>query len=60
MLNLKFQLDSRLLITQWGIYEQDRCFVEYFDFDGTTWTTLKKQQIGAMDACHKEISQNLR
>ncbi|WP_246805936.1 MULTISPECIES: hypothetical protein [unclassified Ensifer] len=60
MLTLKFRLDSRLLVAQWGLYDQNRCFMEYFDFDGTTWTTLKKQEIGTMDVCYKEISDNLR
>lgn len=57
-LNLKHQLDSRLMTTQYS--RDDRCFIEYFDFDGKNWKTLTKFDVGPTDACYREIVENLR
>jgi len=38
----------------------DRCFVEYFEFDGTNWKTLTRFDVGSTDACYRELAENLR
>jgi len=58
-LELQFQLNSRLLTTQWAATNQGKCFIEFFDFDGQRWTSLKKLEIGPTEACYREIAENL-
>jgi len=59
-LNLKFQLDSRLLVAQWADDDPGKCFVDFFSFDDGTWTELMKREVGSADACSKTVAENLR
>ncbi len=59
-LQLDYRRDSRLLSVQWADYDTDRCYAEFFDFVGDTWKALGKQEIGKLDACYREIKENLR
>lgn len=59
-LQLSFQLDSRLIAAQWANYEGGKCYVEWFDFDDGHWKPLAKVEVGGIDACYKEISENTR
>ncbi len=59
-LQLQFQLYSRLLATQWGDYDSGKCYVEWFDFDGRSWKPLTRVEAGNMDACYKDIAENVR
>jgi hypothetical protein len=58
-LQLKFQLDSRLVTTQW-FAEDAKCYVEFFNFDGRAWKSIKKIDVGPRDSCYCEIGENLR
>lgn len=55
-LQLKFSLNSRLLATQWF---GDRCYREFFEFDGQTWRTISKTDIGSQETCYRDIGENL-
>ncbi|UFS85071.1 hypothetical protein LPB79_32175 (plasmid) [Rhizobium sp. T136] len=59
-LNLKFQLDSRLLVAQWADNDPGKCFVDFFSFDDGAWTELMRREVGAADACFKSVAENLR
>lgn len=55
-LQLKFSLNSRLLAAQWF---GDKCYFEFFEYDGKNWKTLSKTDIGSQDACYRDIGENL-
>ncbi|TBD75923.1 hypothetical protein [Rhizobium ruizarguesonis] len=57
-LTLKYQLDSRLMVAQWGSYDSGECFMEYFDFANGIWSEIAKREIGPLDACYKDIEEN--
>ncbi|SCM79507.1 conserved hypothetical protein [uncultured Pleomorphomonas sp.] len=59
-LQLQFQLDSRLLTAQWANYDSGKCYVEWFDFDGGSWKVLNKFEAGNIDACYKDIAENVK
>jgi hypothetical protein len=59
-LNLEYSRDSRLVATQWLNYDVNKCFVEFFDFDGNTWKSISKTEIGDTEVCYKPIEENLR
>ncbi|MES5097868.1 hypothetical protein ABUK73_06530 [Agrobacterium sp. BA1120] len=59
-LSLQYQLDSRLLVSQWANHDADKCFVQFFDFDDGEWTELLKHEVGPTDDCFKTIAENLR
>lgn len=59
-LQLQFRLNSRLLAAQWGNYDSGRCYVEWFDFDGRSWKDLAKVEVGNLDACYKDIADNIK
>lgn len=59
-LQLSFQLDSRLLAAQWANSDGDKCYVEWFDFDGGNWKPLAKVEVGSVEACYKDVSENTR
>jgi hypothetical protein len=58
-LTLKYQLDSRLLVAQWGDYESSKCYVQFFSLDDDTWTDLLKHEVGPIDNCYKTIAENV-
>jgi hypothetical protein len=57
-LTLKYRLDSRLMVAQWGSYDAGKCFMEYLDFEDGSWRELGKREIGPLDACYNDIDQN--
>ncbi|WP_155248966.1 hypothetical protein [Rhizobium leguminosarum] len=57
-LTLKYQLDSRLMVAQWGSYDSGKCIMEYFDFANGIWSAIAKREIGPLDACYKDIEEN--
>lgn len=59
-LTLKYQLTSKLMIAQWADYDQSKCFIEHFLFDGSSWTALAKRDVGPIEACYNEITENLK
>lgn len=59
-LELRHQLDSRLLIAQWANYDGGKCYIEFFDFDGASWNVLKKIEVGVTEACYNDIEKNLK
>ncbi|KQS78826.1 hypothetical protein ASG25_09325 [Rhizobium sp. Leaf384] len=59
-LDLRFQLDSRLLAAQWLDYEAGRCFTEFFDYDRSKWKLLRKVDIGPVEVCYRAIDENLK
>lgn len=59
-LELKYEVSSRLLISQWGDYGANKCFVQFFGFDDGDWTELLKREIGSLDACSKNVAENIR
>lgn len=59
-LDLKFQLDSRLLAAQWLDHEAGRCFTEFFDYDRSKWILLRKVDVGPTEACYRTIGENLQ
>ncbi|PKA43196.1 hypothetical protein CWR43_14205 [Rhizobium sullae] len=58
-LTLKYQLDSRLLVAQWGDYDASKCYIQFFSFDDGAWTDLLKHEVGPMDNCYKTIAENV-
>ncbi len=58
-LNLKYQLDSRLLVAQWAEYDPSKCHVEFLSFDDGEWISLLKHDVGTSDRCNKTIAENL-
>ena len=58
-LSLKYQLTSKLMIAQWADYDQSKCFIEHFQFDGSSWTAMAKRDVGPVEACYNEIEENL-
>lgn len=59
-LTLKYQLTSKLMIAQWADYDQSRCFIEHFRFDGSSWTALAKRDVGPIEACYNDVTENLK
>jgi len=59
-LSLMFRRDSRLIAAQWADTERDKCVIEFFDFKGRAWKPLNRYDVGAVDACYREIGQNLQ
>ena len=59
-LELKYEVASRLMISQWGDYGANKCFVQFFSFDDGDWTELLKREIGTLDACLKTVAENIR
>jgi hypothetical protein len=59
-LALKYKLDSRLMIAQWGSYESGKCYMEYFDFTDGGWREISKREVGPLDDCYREIDENTR
>ncbi|TAY13754.1 MULTISPECIES: hypothetical protein [Rhizobium] len=57
-LTLKYQLDSRLMVAQWGSYDSGKCIMEYFDFANGIWSAIARREIGPLDACYKDIEEN--
>jgi|AraplaMF_Col_mMF_1032025.scaffolds.fasta_scaffold01330_10 hypothetical protein len=57
-LTLKYKLDSRLMVAQWGSYDSGKCYMEYFDFVKGSWSELGKREIGPLDSCYNDIEQN--
>ncbi|MGH6804866.1 MAG: tetratricopeptide repeat protein [Methyloceanibacter sp.] len=51
MLELKFRVDSRLLIARWASYDKDECLVEFFEWDGSQATVIGKKTLGKKEAC---------
>ncbi|MGF9566651.1 hypothetical protein AAIH70_24370 [Neorhizobium sp. BT27B] len=58
-LELKYEVGSRLMISQWGDYGANKCFVQFFSFDDGDWTELLKREVGALDACSKTVTENI-
>jgi len=58
-LALKYRLSSRLLTAQWASYDDDKCYVERFEFSGSDWKSLSKDAVGNLEACYKPIEDNL-
>ncbi|MCM2452218.1 hypothetical protein [Agrobacterium vitis] len=59
-LKLKYELKSKLLISQWGDYDTNKCFVQFFSFDDGSWTELIKHEVGTLDACAREVGANIK
>ncbi|MDM9624548.1 hypothetical protein QTL95_01480 [Rhizobium sp. S152] len=57
-LTLRYRLDSRLMVAQWGSYDSGKCYMEYFDFANGAWSELGKREIGPLDSCYNDIEQN--
>jgi hypothetical protein len=57
-LTLKYQLDSRLMVAQWGSYDSGKCIMEYFDFANGIWSAIARREIGPLDACYKDFEEN--
>jgi hypothetical protein len=58
-LALKYRLSSRLLTAQWASHDDDKCYVERFEFTGADWKPLFKDAVGNLEACYKPIEENL-
>jgi hypothetical protein len=54
-LQVMFRANSRLLISQWGDYDTDSCFREYFEWVGSTFHALGKEKIGVREICFNDI-----
>ncbi len=59
-LTLKYQLDSKLLISQWADIDTNKCYIQFFSFDDGEWTELLKREVGSLNACNREIAENVR
>ncbi|TAZ43704.1 hypothetical protein [Rhizobium ruizarguesonis] len=59
-LDLKYDVGSRLMISQWGDYDANKCFVQFYSFDDGDWTELLKREVGTLDACLKTVAENIR
>lgn len=57
-LTLKYKLDSRLMVAQWGSCDSGKCYMEYFDLAEGAWGGLGKREIGPLDSCYNDIEQN--
>ncbi|PZM08080.1 hypothetical protein [Rhizobium tubonense] len=57
-LTLKYHIDSRLMVAQWGSYDSGKCFMEYFDFAQGIWSEVGKREVGPLDACYNDIEEN--
>jgi hypothetical protein len=57
-LTLKYHIDSRLMVAQWGSYDSGKCLMEYFDFSRGIWSEVGKREIGPLEACSKDIEGN--
>ena len=58
-LSLKFHKNSRLIAAQWAHYEQQSCYVELFDFRGSSWKLLNTVRVGELEACYEDIDRHL-
>lgn len=58
-LSLKFRSNSRLIAAQWADYNQQSCYMELFDFRKNSWKLLSTVRVGDLEACYKDIDQNL-
>ncbi len=59
-LELKYEVGSRLMTSQWGDYSGNKCFVQFFSFDDGEWTELLKREVGTLDACMKTVADNIK
>lgn len=59
-LSLRYQVDSRLLTSQWADDDSGKCFIQFFDFNDGEWTELLKHEVGSTDDCFKTIAENVR
>lgn len=54
-LDLEYQLDSRLVTTQWQDYSANKCIIEFFDLDRNTWKPVGKPYVGDIEVCHRRM-----
>ncbi|MBD9628118.1 hypothetical protein IB279_34775 [Ensifer sp. ENS06] len=59
-LDLKYQIDSRLLVAQWARGAASKCHMQFLTMDEGEWTSLLEHDVGPTEACYNSIAQNLR
>ncbi len=59
-LDLKYQIDSRLLVTQSARGAASKCQMQFFTMDDGEWISLLEHDIGPTESCYNSIAQNLR
>ncbi|MDK1480971.1 hypothetical protein [Sinorhizobium sp. 6-117] len=59
-LDLKYQIDSRLLVTQSARGEALKCHMQFLTMDDGEWISLLERDIGPTESCYNSIAQNLR
>jgi hypothetical protein len=58
-LDLKYQIDSRLMIAQTARGEAMKCHIRFLTMDGAEWISLLDYDIGPKESCYNSIAQNL-
>jgi hypothetical protein len=59
-LELRYEVGSKLMTSQWGDYNANKCFVQFYSFDDGEWTELLKREVGTLDACMKTVADNIQ
>ncbi|MBD9597660.1 hypothetical protein IB270_33075 [Ensifer sp. ENS05] len=59
-LDLQYQIDSRLLITQSARGEARTCHMQFLTLDDGEWISLLEHEIGPTESCYNSIAQNLQ
>ncbi|RVH96135.1 hypothetical protein CN153_20610 [Sinorhizobium meliloti] len=59
-LDLQYQIDSRLLITQSARGEARTCHMQFLTLDDGEWVSLLEHEIGPTESCYNSIAQNLQ
>ncbi|YCI06388.1 hypothetical protein M1D34_30825 (plasmid) [Ensifer sp. D2-11] len=59
-LDLKYQIDSRLLVTQSARGAASKCHMQFFTMDDGEWISLLEHDVGPTESCYNSIAQNLR
>lgn len=59
-LDLQYQIDSRLLITQSARGEAQTCHMQFLTMDDGEWISLLEHKIGPIESCYNSIAKNLQ
>ncbi|RVE85678.1 hypothetical protein CN227_03645 [Sinorhizobium meliloti] len=59
-LDLKYQIDSRLLVAQSAKGAASKCHMQFLTMDEGEWISLLEHDVGPTETCYNSIAQNLR
>ncbi|WP_051441019.1 hypothetical protein M728_005697 (plasmid) [Ensifer sp. WSM1721] len=59
-LDLKYQIDSRLLVKQSARGAASKCHMQFLTMDEGEWISLLEHVVGPTETCYNSIAQNLR